>query len=168
MAALVKGYRIDNRIYIFEDEAKAIPESQIGVLPDVIYVERNLVDGFKAVEANADIADLIKGYNFQTMTINPKEWEGHTDDELQPVEEPEPETYTITLAGAGAKYTTTDPAEAAEEGDTVTVTVDLTDFALGSVEVVDTDENTIETEGSAGEYTFTMPAADVTVTVNAR
>ena len=164
MAKEVKGYRINNRIYIFEDEAMAIPESQIGVLPDVIYVERNLVDGFKAVEANADIADLIKGYNFQTMTVNPKEWTGHTDDTL----EPEPETYTITLAGAGAEYTTTDPAEAAEEGDTVTITVDTTDFALGSVAVVDADENTIETEGSAGEYTFTMPAADVTVTVNTR
>ena len=102
MSKLVKGYRIDNRIYIFEDEAMAIPESQIGVLPDVIYVERNLADAFKEVEANADIADLIKGYNFQTMTVNAKEWAGHEDDELEPVEEPEPEptpdpeTYIVT------------------------------------------------------------------------
>ena len=82
--------------------------------------------------------------------------------------EPVPETYTITIAGAGAEYTTTDPADTAAEGDMVTITVDTTNFELGTVEVVGANDTTVETEGSMGEYTFTMPASNVTITVNTR
>ena len=175
MAALVKGYRIDNRIYIFEDEAKPIPAQQIGVLPDVIYVERKLVDGFKEVEANADIADLIKGYNFQTMTINAKEWAGHEDDELEPVEEPKvsPElawsanTATVTINADDNVYPTlTNPNSvtvAYTSSDTEKATIDA---SAGTVTLVAAGDTTISAVFE-GNDTYEAQTVTYTLTVNA-
>lgn len=71
------------------------------------------------------------------------------------------EEYKIT-AQNGTDYTVSAP-EKAKEGDTVTVTVKITD-ELKTVKEVKAND-TACTAGSEGKYTFTMPAANVTVTV---
>ena len=158
----MKGYLDNTELYIFPQEADTF---EVGEDVTKIYIQYEQLDAFKA--ENETIADLMVGYNYNAMTVKPKVWAGHTDD-YEPggdEPEPEPETYTITIDGDGVEYTTTTPENEAAEGDTVTITVDTTDFELGSIEVVDANNDTIETEGSEGEYTFIMPASDVTVSV---
>ena len=74
----------------------------------------------------------------------------------------QPAEYTIT-ANNGTGYTVDAPASA-KEGDTVTVTVSVSD-ELRTVQSV-TANGTACTAGTDGSYTFTMPAENVTVAVS--
>lgn len=154
----MKGYTLNNTMYVFPQTVGAIP--YVGESVTSIMVQQEDLAAWKT--ANSDYASIMKAYNYNMMTVQKKVWADHLDDDIVV---PDPETYTITLAGDGVEYTTTSPENEAEEGDTVTITVDTTDFELSSIEVVDANETIIETEGSNGEYTFTMPASDVTVSV---
>ena len=78
----MKGYVINNRCYIFPQEVGQIPS----VEAEVIYVQEEDIKAWK--EANVDVAGKIKKYNYNVMTVNPKEWSGHKDDELTPVQTP--------------------------------------------------------------------------------
>lgn len=74
----------------------------------------------------------------------------------------QPAEYTIT-ANNGTGYTVDAPASA-KEGDTVTVTVSVSD-ELRTVQSV-TANGAACTAGTDGSYTFTMPAENVTVAVS--
>ncbi len=74
----------------------------------------------------------------------------------------QPAEYTIT-ANNGTGYTVDAPASA-KEGDTVTVTVSVSD-ELRTVQSV-TANGTACTAGTDGSYTFTMPAENVTIAVS--
>lgn len=77
-------------------------------------------------------------------------------------EETQPAEYTIT-AESGAGYSV-DAPDTAKQGDTVTVTVSVSD-ELRTVQSV-TANGTACTAGTDGKYTFTMPAENVTIAVS--
>ena len=89
----MKGYKVEDRLYIFPQTVDVIPEVE-GV--EVIYIQHENVKAWK--EANSAVADKIKGYNFLTITALPKEWAGHTDDDIEPA--PEPETRSLEVTDA--------------------------------------------------------------------
>lgn len=76
----MKGYQISNKLYIFPQEVAEIPTVE-GV--DTIYVQLESLNEWK--QANESLADSIKGYNYNTMTVKPKEWAGHTEDDIEVV-----------------------------------------------------------------------------------
>lgn len=76
--------------------------------------------------------------------------------------DPEPVKYTITVAEAVNGTVSTDPANEAAEGDVVTVTANANEgYVLEKITVVDANSNNVTVTDSK----FTMPAANVTVTV---
>lgn len=77
--------------------------------------------------------------------------------------DPEPVKYTITVVAEAANGTvSTDPANEAAEGDVVTVTANANEgYVLEKITVVDANSNNVTVTDSK----FTMPAANVTVTV---
>ena len=74
----MKGYIINNKCYIFPQEVGQIPS----IDAEIIYVQEEDIKAWK--EANVGVADKIKKYNYNVITVNPKEWTGHKDDELGP------------------------------------------------------------------------------------
>ena len=74
----MKGYIINNKCYVFPQEVGQLPS----IDAEVIYVQEEDIKAWK--EANAGVADKIKKYNYNVITVNPKEWSGHKDDELGP------------------------------------------------------------------------------------
>ena len=78
---------------------------------------------------------------------------------------PATETYPVTLVKASGGSVSAD-AEAAAQGDTVTLTVKASSgYALESIQALDADGKALAlTEKGSGVYTFTMPASEVTVT----
>lgn len=76
--------------------------------------------------------------------------------------DPEPVKYTITVAEAANGTVSTDPANEAAEGDVVTVTANANEgYVLEKITVVDANSN----NATVTDNKFTMPAANVTVTV---
>ncbi|MCI9036778.1 MAG: hypothetical protein HFF80_03355 [Oscillospiraceae bacterium] len=74
----------------------------------------------------------------------------------------EPVKYTITVAEAANGTVSTDPANEAAEGDVVTVTANANEgYVLEKITVVDANSN----NATVTDNKFTMPAANVTVTV---
>ena len=144
----MKGYITNGKCYIFPQEAAEIP----AVEATVFYVqEENFAEW---VEENPDL-NLVK-YNYNTMTVNPKEWAGHTDDDLeQPVVQ-----YDITYSGDTTHVTGPSTGEA---GETITISpttpTEFPDITLASEEAVITKN--LEDD----KWTFTMPATDVAVDV---
>lgn len=82
----MKGYLDNTELYIFPQEADTF---EVGEDVTKIYIQYEQLDAFKT--ENETIADLMVGYNYNAMTVNPKVWAGHTDDdyELEPTTEPE-------------------------------------------------------------------------------
>lgn len=156
----MKGYVINNRCYIFPQEVGQIPS----VEAEVIYVQEENIKAWK--EANAGVADKIKKYNYNVITVNPKEWTGHKDDELAPVQTP----HNITKEGDGIELLSV--VDSATVGETVTVTLtdpetytfDLTNKAKQRMWIKRIDpEKEYHQEGD--NYTFTMPDYDTTILV---
>lgn len=85
----MKGYIINNKCYIFPQEAGQIPE----VEASVFYVQQE--DYVAWIEANESLADKISPYNYNIMTVQSKVWANHENDDLEP-----PVQYaTLTCAG---------------------------------------------------------------------
>ena len=156
----MKGYIINNKCYIFPQEVGQIPS----VEAEVIYVQEEDIKAWK--EANAGVADKIKKYNYNVITVNPKEWSGHKDDELGPVQTP----HTISKEGDGIELLSV--VDQATSGETVTVTLtdpetytfDLTNKAKQRIWINKFLEN-VEYHQEVDNYTFTMPDYDVSILV---
>ena len=156
----MKGYIINNKCYIFPQEVGQIPS----VEAEVIYVQEEDIKAWK--EANGDVADKIKKYNYNVMTVRPKEWTGHKDDELGPVQTP----HNITKEGDGIELLSV--VDSATAGETVTVTLtdpetytlDLTNKAKQRIWINRGLAN-IEYHQEGDNYTFTMPDYDTTILV---
>ena len=157
----MKGYIINNRCYIFPQEVGQIPS----IDAEIIYVQEEDIKAWK--EANVGVADKIKKYNYNVMTVNPKEWSGHKDDELVPVQTP----HSITKEGEGIETITV--ADQATAGETVTVTLadpgtytfDLTNKEKQRI-WLNEDLPNIEYHQEVDNYTFTMPDNDVSILVD--
>ena len=156
----MKGYIINNRCYIFPQEVGQIPS----IDAEIIYVQEEDIKAWK--EANVEVADKIKKYNYNVMTVNPKEWTGHKDDELTPVQTP----HTISKGGEGIE--TISVVDQATAGETVTVTLvdpetytlDLTNKAKQRIWINRGLPN-IEYHQEGDNYTFTMPDYDISIIV---
>ena len=85
----MKGYITNNKCYIFPQEAAQIPE----VEASVFYVQQE--DYAAWIEENESLADKISPYNYNVMTVNPKVWANHENDDLEPVG---PTYVTLTCA----------------------------------------------------------------------
>lgn len=110
----MKGYIVNSKCYVFPQEVGQIPE----VEAEVIYVQE---ENFAAwLAANESVATKLKKYNYNVMTVKPKEWADHLDDDLEP-EPPTPTYYTITKIGDASEYISA-PTQA-EANETVTVTL---------------------------------------------
>lgn len=157
----MKGYVINNKCYIFPQEVGQIPS----VEAEVIYVQEEDIKAWK--EANAGVANKIKKYNYNVMTVNPKEWSGHKDDELVPVQT----TYNITKEGDGIELISV--VDQATTGETVTITLvdpetytfDLTNKAKQRIYVNTNDDTYKEYHQEGDYYTFTMPDHDIGIIV---
>ena len=156
----MKGYIINNKCYIFPQEVGQIPS----VEAEVIYVQEEDIKAWK--EANGDVADKIKKYNYNVITVRPKEWSGHKDDELTPVQTP----HNITKEGDGIELLSV--VDSATAGETVTVT--LTDPATYTLDLTNKAKQrmwinrglpNIEYHQEVDNYTFTMPDYDTTILV---
>ena len=161
----MKGYIINNRCYIFPQEVGQIPS----VEAEVIYVQEEDIKAWK--EANAGVADKIKKYNYNVITVNPKEWNGHKDDELTPPQTSHnitKESYNYGDANA-ADFISIDK-QSATAGEIVTVT--LTDTATYTFDLTNKAKQRMWVGNSYGGdeyhqdgdyYTFPMPDYDTTV-----
>lgn len=160
----MKGYIINNRCYVFPQEVGQLPS----IDAEVIYVQEEDIKAWK--EANGGVADKIKKYNYNVITVNPKEWSGHKDDELTP-----PQTYyTISKeseeGSAGASDLISIDKQSATAGETVTVTLsdtatytfDLTNKTKQRIWIVP-DAEAKEYHQDGDYYTFTMPDYDSVV-----
>ena len=156
----MKGYIINNKCYVFPQEVGQIPSVEV----EVIYVQEEDIKAWK--EANVEVADKIKKYNYNVITVNPKEWSGHKDDELAPVQTP----HNISKEGDGIELLSV--VDQATSGETVTVTLtdpetytfDLTNKAKQRIWINRGLPN-IEYHQELDNYTFTMPDYDTTILV---
>ena len=163
----MKGYIINNKCYVFPQEVGQLPS----IDAEIIYVQEEDIKAWK--EANVDVADKIKKYNYNVMTVNPKEWTGHKDDELVPVQTPHniaKESYNYGEANA-ADLISIDK-QSATAGEIVTVT--LTDHETYTFDLANKEKEriwinrglpNIEYHQEVDNYTFTMPDYDTTILV---
>ena len=156
----MKGYIINNKCYVFPQEVGQIPS----VEAEVIYVQEEDIKAWK--EANGGVADKIKKYNYNVITVRPKEWDGHKDDELGPVQTP----HNITKEGDGIELISV--VDQATTGETVTVT--LTDPGTYTFDITNKQKQRIwiqaydpdkEYHQEGDNYTFTMPDYDISIIV---
>lgn len=73
----MKGYKINTTLYVFPQTPDTIP-NDCGA--DKIAVQLEDLAAWK--EENDDLADKIFGYNYNTMTINKKEWADYLDEDI--------------------------------------------------------------------------------------
>ena len=89
----MKGYTLNNTMYVFPQTVGAIP--YVGESVTSIMVQQEDLAAWKT--ANSDYASIMKAYNYNMMTVQKKVWADHLDDDIV-VPEPEPETNSITGA----------------------------------------------------------------------
>lgn len=165
----MKGYIINNKCYIFHQEVGQIPS----VEAEVIYVQEEDIKAWK--DANVELADKIKKYNYNVITVNPKEWSGHKDDELTP-----PQTYyNITKDGEGIESISV--VGQATSGESINIT--LVDPATYTFDISNKEKQIIYVEISSQNsesindvykeyhqegdyYSFTMPDDDIIISLS--
>lgn len=163
----MKGYQKGSKLYIFPQEVAEIPTVE-GV--DTIYVQLESLNEWK--QANESLADSIKGYNYNTMTVKAKPWAGHTDDDIEvPKVSPElawsANTATVTINADDNVYPTlTNPNSvtvAYTSSDTEKATIDASD---GTITLVAAGDTTISAVFE-GNDTYEAQTVTYTLTVNA-
>ena len=166
----MKGYQINTELYIFPQEAGVL---EIGEDVTKIYIQYEQLNAFKAL--NNDIANLMVGYNYNVMTVLPKVWEDHMNDDLEP--EPEPELYTINNYSQYAKLSNSDDGvyEEAPEGELIPIgpstnyDQDFNGTELNNVFWIlyDTDARDVFTDAEFNsetkEFNFNMPASSLII-----
>ena len=159
----MKGYIINNKCYVFPQEVGQLPS----IDAEIIYVQEEDIKAWK--EANVEVADKIKKYNYNVMTVNPKEWSGHKDDELGPVQTPHNITKeSYSYGDANAADLISADKQSATAGEIVTVTLtdpgtytfDLANKAKQRLWLRENDPDK-EYHQEGDNYTFTMPDNDV-------
>ena len=154
----MKGYIINNKCYVFPQEVGQLPSIEA----EVIYVQEEDIKAWK--EANVEVAGKIKKYNYNVITVNPKEWSGHKDDELVPVQT----YYTIGKDGDAADLIAV--ADQATTGESINIT--LVDPATYTFDLANKEKQRIwvyidlanvEYHQEGDYYTGTMIEYDTTV-----
>ena len=159
----MKGYIINNRCYVFPQEVGQLPS----IDAEVIYVQEEDIKAWK--EANGAVADKIKKYNYNVITVNPKEWAGHKDDELVT-------NHNIAKGSQAGSEGVADlisiNKQSATAGETITIT--LVDPATYTFDLTNKEKQRIWINPQVGNkeyhqagdyYTFNMEDCDTTVIV---
>ena len=125
------------------------------------YSTSDLANGVYTVTVSAT------GYTGATQNVTVSNGNAVSDFSLNPIVTPPPATYTITVQ-PGVNGTVSSDKTSAVAGDTVTVTVTAdTGYTVSGVTVQDGSGNAVSTtEVSTGNYTFSMPASNVTVSAS--
>lgn len=164
----MKGYQIENVLYIFPQDAAQIPS--VAETVEAIAIQPELLEAFKAL--NEDYADIMVPYNYNTMTVNAKPWAGHTDDDIEvPKVSPElawsANTATVTINADDNVYPTlTNPNSvtvAYTSSDTEKATIDA---SVGTITLVAAGDTTISAVFE-GDDTYEAQTVTYTLTVNA-
>lgn len=162
----MKGYITNGVCYIFPQEAAQIPE----VEADLFYVQQEDYAGW--VTANESLADKLVKYNYNVMTVKPKEWSGHTDDDLEPAQKEDPElawsaeSATAQIGETNAFPTLTNPHSVTvsySSSDSEKATIDA---ATGEITLVAAGD-TIISAVFAGNDTYEAQTVTYTLTVQA-
>ena len=151
----MKGYITNNKCYIFPQEAGQIPE----VEASVFYVQQE--DYVAWIEENESLADKISPYNYNVMTVNPKVWANHENDDLEPVGP----TYVTLTCAADYSAIFVDIPESIPVNDYTQLFaqsgVDLNDYTATVKDANDNDVNHSYGEG----YLTIQPTTDSTITL---
>ena len=162
----MKGYITNNKCYIFPQEAGQIPE----VEASVFYVQQE--DYVAWIEENESLADKISPYNYNVMTVNPKVWANHENDDLEPAQKEDPElAWSDESATAQIGETNTFPT--LTNPHSVTVSYSSSDGEKATIDA-STGEITLVAEGDttisavfAGDDTYEAQTVTYTLTVQA-
>ena len=135
----MKGYITNNKCYIFPQEAGQIPE----VEASVFYVQQE--DYVAWIEENESLADKISPYNYNVMTVQPKVWANHENDDLEPAQKEDPElAWSAESASAQIGETNTFPT--LTNPHSVTVSYSSSDSEKATIDA-STGEITLVAEG---------------------
>lgn len=161
----MKGYIVNGKAYIFPQTAAEIPE----VEADVFYVqEENFTEW---VAENESIADKLVKYNYNLISVQPKVWAGHTDDDLEPAQKEDPElawsedSATVTIGADDNVFPTlTNPhsvtvSYSSSDGEKATI-----DASTGEITLVAAGDTTISAV-FAGDDTYEAQTVTYTLTV---
>ena len=162
----MKGYITNNKCYIFPQEAGQIPE----VEASVFYVQQE--DYVAWIEENESLADKISPYNYNVMTVQPKVWANHENDDLEPAQKEDPElAWSAESASAQIGETNTFPT--LTNPHSVTVSYSSSDSEKATIDA-STGEITLVAEGDttisaafAGDDTYEAQTVIYTLTVQA-
>lgn len=162
----MKGYITNNKCYIFPQEAGQIPE----VEASVFYVQQE--DYVAWIEENESLADKISPYNYNVMTVQPKVWANHENDDLEPAQKEDPElAWSADSATAQIGETNTFPT--LTNPHSVTVSYSSSDSEKATIDA-STGEITLVAEGDttisaafAGDDTYEAQTVTYTLTVQA-
>ena len=161
----MKGYLKDNVLFVFPQTADTIPFVDSDVT--VINVQQEDILDWK--EENESHADIIFPYNYNVMTVQPKVWSGHENDDIYVPVTPELEwsasTATVTIGADDNVFPTlTNPHS-------VTVSYSSSDSEKATIDT-STGEITLVAEGDttisavfAGDDTYEAQTVTYTLTV---
>lgn len=162
----MKGYITNNKCYIFPQEAGQIPE----VEASVFYVQQE--DYVAWIEENESLADKISPYNYNVMTVQPKVWANHENDDLEPAQKEDPElawsadSATAQIGETNTFPTLTNPHSVTvhyASRDTGKATIDA---STGEITLVAEGETTIMAAFD-GDDTYEAQSVTYTLTVQA-
>lgn len=145
----MKGYVANKILYIFPQTPAEIPYVDPSV--EAIAVQEENINAWK--EENTSYADIIVKYNYNIMTVKPKVWACHTDDDITAP------YHTITLGSHAGDYVSVDK-ETAETLETVTITPNP-GYTTTNVNVA--TNPIVELTIVEGTWIFKMPDSDITV-----
>lgn len=162
----MKGYQIDNVLYVFPQTADTIPFVDSDVT--IIYVQQEDLAAWKT--KNSDNADMIFPYNYNVMTVQPKAWSGHTDDNIYVPVSPE---LAWSAASATAQIGETNTFPTLTNPHSVTVHYASRDTEKATIDA-STGEITLVAEGETtimaafdGDDTYEAQSVTYTLTVQA-
>lgn len=149
----MKGYISESgKCYVFPQTAAEIP----AVEATSFYVQEE--DFVEWVAENESIADKLVKYNYNVMTVQPKEWANHENDDLD-----SEILYSITLTGDDYTHFTLSSATAKSQS-TVTITPEGVEYYYPTYDMT-ASAGQISWDSYYTRWNLTMPAEDVTITV---
>lgn len=169
----MKGYTLNNTMYVFPQTVGAIP--YVGESVTSIMVQQEDLAAWKT--ANSDYASIMKAYNYNMMTVQKKVWADHLDDDIV-VPDPEKidpalawseEGATVTIDADDNVFPTLTNEYSVEVSYTSSATGVATIASDGTVVLVDAGQTTItasfdgndEYEADTASYVLTVEAAAV-------
>lgn len=135
----MKGWYEENSkiLYIFPQTVGEIP--YVDPSAEAIAIQQENLDAWKT--ANSDYASMMVKYNYNMMTVQPKVWSEHTNDDLEaPLVSPElawsEDSYTATIGSSNPFPTLTNPHS-------VTVSYSSSDTSAATINISTGDINLV-------------------------